>query len=100
MSVYRQDQRDQREDLIPMAIATMVAAAGIVALVWLDFGPGSDSHRDDGITTASAVSRAGAFVTPSEPPTHLQKPQTVGLAASAPRRGSGPTSIALPASGE
>jgi hypothetical protein len=74
MSVYRQDQR---EDLIPMAIAAMVAAAGIVALVWLDFGPGSDPHGDDGITTASAVSRAGAFVTPSEPPSRLQKPETV-----------------------
>jgi hypothetical protein len=74
MSAYRQDSR---EDLIPMAIAVMVAVAGIVALVWLDFGPGSDSHGDDGMTTASAVSRAGAFVTPSEPPTHLQKPQTI-----------------------
>jgi hypothetical protein len=76
MSAYRQDPR---QDLIPMAIAVMVAAAGIVALVWLDFGPGSDSHGDDGITTASAVSRAGAFVTPSEPPSHLQSPQTVGV---------------------
>lgn len=60
-----------------MAIAAMVAAAGIVALVWLDFDPGSDSRRDDGMTTASAVSRAGATATPSEPPTHLQRPQTV-----------------------
>jgi hypothetical protein len=76
MSAYRQDPR---EDLIPMAIAAMVAAAGIVALVWLDFGPGSDSQGDDGMTTATAVSRAGAFVTPSEPPTRLQKPQTVGV---------------------
>jgi hypothetical protein len=74
MSAYRQDPR---EDLVPMAIAAMVAAAGIVALVWLDFSPGSDSHGGDGMTTASAVSRAGAFVTPSEPPTHLQRPQTV-----------------------
>jgi|HubBroStandDraft_3_1064219.scaffolds.fasta_scaffold3158934_1 hypothetical protein len=73
MSAYRQDSR---EDLIPMAIAALVAAAGIVALVWLDFGPGSESHGDDGLTTATAVSRAGAFVTPSEPPTRLQKPQT------------------------
>jgi hypothetical protein len=76
MSAYRQDPR---EDVIPMAIAAMVAAAGIVALVWLDFGPGSDSHGDDGMTTASAVSRAGAIATPSEPPTRLQKPQTVGV---------------------
>jgi hypothetical protein len=74
MSAYRQDPR---EDLIPMAIAVMVAAAGIVALAWLDFGPGSDSHGDDGLTTATAVSRAGAIVTPSEPPTRLQKPQTI-----------------------
>jgi len=60
-----------------MAIAAMVAAVGIVALVWLDFDPASDSRRDDGMITASAVSRAGAISTPSEPPIHLQKPQTV-----------------------
>ena len=77
MSVYRQ-QEDQRADLIPMAIAAMVAAAGIVALVWLDFSPGSDVRSgDDGLITATAVSRAGAIATPSEPLTHLQKPQTV-----------------------
>jgi hypothetical protein len=93
------NEQDPREDLIPMAIAAMVAAVGIVALVWLDFGPGSDSHGDDGITTASAVSRAGAFVTPSEPPTHLQIPQTVG-SATAPRRNAGPAPLAPHASGE
>jgi hypothetical protein len=77
MSVYRQEE-DHRADLIPMAIAAMVAAAGIVALVWLDFDPGSDSRRgDDGITTATAVSRAGAIATPSEPPDDLQRPQTL-----------------------
>jgi hypothetical protein len=78
MNVYRQEEQEQRADLIPMAIAAVVAAVGIVALVWLDFDPGSDlPSADDGMTTASAVSRAGAIATPSEPPIHLQKPQTV-----------------------
>jgi hypothetical protein len=75
MNVYRQEEA--RADLIPMAIAAVVAAAGIVALVWIDFDPQSDSRRDDGMTTASAVSRAGAIATPSEPAIHLQRPQTV-----------------------
>jgi hypothetical protein len=75
MSVYREEPR---AELIPMAIAAMVAAAGIVALVWLDFSPGSDSRSgEDGMTTATAVSRAGAIATPSEPPTRLEMPQTV-----------------------
>jgi hypothetical protein len=61
-----------------MAIAAMIAVAGTVAMLWMDFGPGSDSRGgSDGLTTASVVSRAGAIATPSEPPPHLEIPQTV-----------------------
>jgi hypothetical protein len=66
---------DERRELVPVIIATIVAAIGAFCL-WSDLK--NDSlDRGDGIITSAVVSRAGAIMTPSEPPTHLLVPQTV-----------------------
>jgi uncharacterized membrane protein HdeD (DUF308 family) len=65
---------DGRE-LIPVIIAALVAAIGAFCL-WSDLRDDSLAHGDDMITSA-VVSRAGAIVTPSQPPAHLVVPQTV-----------------------
>jgi hypothetical protein len=65
----------ERRELVPMIIATIVAAIGAFCL-WSDLG--NDSlGRGDGMITSAVASRAGATVTPSEPPAHLVVPQTV-----------------------
>jgi hypothetical protein len=67
--------KDQRRELVPVIIATIVAAIGAFCL-WSDLK--NDSlDRGDGIITSAVVSRAGAIMTPSEPPSHLLVPQTV-----------------------
>ena len=66
---------DERRELVPVIIAAIVAAIGGFCL-WADLR--NDSlGRGDGIITSAVVSRAGAIMTPSEPPTHLVAPQTV-----------------------
>lgn len=66
---------DQRQELVPVTIAALVAAIGIVWL-WSDLR--NDSlGRGDPVITSAVVSRAGAILTPSEPPAHLVVPQTV-----------------------
>ena len=66
---------DERRELVPGIIATIVAAIGAFFL-WSDLR--SDSQdRGDGMTTSAIVSRAGATMTPSEPPAHLVAPRTV-----------------------
>ena len=66
---------DHRRELVPVTIATIVAAIGAFCL-WADLR--NDSlGRDDGMITSAIVSRAGATVTPSEPPAHLVVPQTM-----------------------
>lgn len=67
--------RDERRELVPVIIAGMVAAIGALCL-WSDL-TSDPSGRGDGMTTSAVVSRAGAIMTPSEPPTHLIVPQTV-----------------------
>jgi uncharacterized membrane protein HdeD (DUF308 family) len=58
-----------------MIIACMVAAIGVFFL-WSDLR--NDTRGgDDGMITSAIVSRAGAVMTPSEPPAHLVVPQTV-----------------------
>jgi hypothetical protein len=65
----------ERRELVPMIIATIVAAIGAFCL-WSDLR--NDSlGRGDGMITSAVVSRAGATVAPSEPPAHLVVPQTV-----------------------
>jgi hypothetical protein len=67
--------KDERRELVPVIIATIVAVMGAFCL-WSDLR--NDSlGRGDGMITSAVVSRAGAIVTPSEPPAHLVVPQTV-----------------------
>jgi hypothetical protein len=67
--------RDERRELVPVIIATIVAAIGAFCL-WSDLK--NDSlDRGGGLITSAVVSRAGAIMTPSEPPAHLLAPQTV-----------------------
>ena len=67
--------KDERRELVPVIIATIVAAIGAFCL-WSDLRNDS-MGRGDGMITSAVVSRAGAIVTPSEPPAQLVVPQTV-----------------------
>jgi hypothetical protein len=67
--------KDERRELVPVIIATIVAAIGVLCL-WSDLRNDPLSHGD-GIITSAVISRAGATVAPSEPPAHLVVPQTV-----------------------
>ena len=65
---------DERRELIPVIIASIVAAIGAFCL-WSDLR--NDSlGRGDGMITSAVVLRAGVMVTPSEPPAHLVVPLT------------------------
>ena len=67
--------KDERRELVPVIIASIVAAIGAFCL-WSDLK--SDAlDRGDGMITSAVVLRAGAIVTPSEPPAVLVVPQTV-----------------------
>jgi hypothetical protein len=66
---------DERRELVPVTIAIVVAAIGGFFL-WSDL-KGDSSGRGDGMITSAVVSRAGAIITPSEPPSHLVVPRTV-----------------------
>ena len=77
MSVYR---RGKRGEATPVIVAAVVAAVAIAAILFKDFGPGSSSlGRGDGMITASALARAGAFALPTEPPVQLAIPKTVSV---------------------
>jgi hypothetical protein len=65
---------DERREWIPVAIATMVLAVGTI-FMWSDIHTDSRSLADDAITTA-AVTRAGATLIASPPPTGLVVPET------------------------
>ena len=67
--------KDERRELVPVIIATIVAAIGAFCL-WSDLRNNS-LGRGDGMITSAAVSRAGAIVAPSEPPAHLVVQRTV-----------------------
>ena len=66
--------KDEPRELVPVIIAIIVAAIGAFCL-WSDLRNDSLA-RGDGMITSAVVSRAGAIVTPSEPPTDLVVPQT------------------------
>ena len=68
--------RDERRELVPMIIATIVAAIGAFC-VWSDVRNDSLLGRGDSMITSAVVSQAGAIVTPSEPSAHLMEPQPV-----------------------
>jgi len=67
---------DERRELVPMIIATIVAAIGAFC-VWPDVRNHSLLGRGDSMITSAVVSQAGAIVTPSEPSAHLMEPQPV-----------------------
>jgi hypothetical protein len=67
---------DERRELVPMIIATIVAAIGAFC-VWSDVRNDSLLDRGDSMITSAVVSQAGAIVTPSEPSAHLMEPQPV-----------------------
>ncbi len=67
--------KDERRELVPVIIATIVAAIGAFFL-WSDLRSDALEHGD-GMITSAVLSRAGATAIPSEPPDHLVVPQTV-----------------------
>ena len=67
--------KDERQELIPVTIATIVATIGAFFL-WSDLRNDSPV-RGDGMITSAVVSRAGATVAPSQPPDHQVVQQTV-----------------------
>jgi hypothetical protein len=67
--------KDERRELVPVVIATIVAALGAFCL-WSDLRNDSLGHGDGTITSAT-VARAGVVVTPTERPVHLVVPRTV-----------------------
>ena len=69
--------KDQHKELMPMAIAALVAAASVTALLLLDFGPNSARGNADGMITSAVLTRAGAVATPSEKPTGIAAPATI-----------------------
>ena len=78
MSVRR---NGKREGATPVIVAGVVAAVGIATILFKDFGPDSNSlGSGDGMITASALARAGAFALPTEPPVQLALPKTVSVA--------------------
>src|SRR3984957_5094282 len=71
----RMPAKDERRELVPVIIASIVAAIGAFCL-WSDLR--NDSlGRGDGMITSATVSRAGVILTPTEPPAHLVVPLTV-----------------------
>ena len=58
--------KDERRELIPVTIATIVATIGAFFL-WSDLRNDSPV-RGDGMITSTAVSRAGAIVAPRNRP--------------------------------
>jgi hypothetical protein len=69
--------KDQHRELMPMAIAALVAVASVTALLLLDFGPYSLQGNADGMITSAVLTRAGAIATPSEKPTNIAAPATI-----------------------
>ena len=68
---------DQRPELIPMAVAALVAVASVVALVLLDFAPTAQGSGD-GMITSAVLARAGAIASPSEKPV-IAAPETIAV---------------------
>jgi hypothetical protein len=67
--------KDERRELVPVIIATIVAAIGVLGL-WSDLR-NDPLGQGDGMITSAVVLRVGATVAKSEPPAHLVVPQTV-----------------------
>ena len=68
--------RDQHPELVPMAIAALIAVLCTVALVLINVGSDRDGGAD-GIITSAVLARAGAKATPSLKPLDIAAPDTV-----------------------
>ena len=77
--------KDQHRELMPMAIAALVAVASVTALLLLDFGPNSLPGNADGMITSAVLTRAGAIATPSEKPADIAAPETIAVSERAGR---------------
>lgn len=69
--------KDQHSELIPMAIAALVAVASVIALLVLDFASTGTQDNADTMITSAVLSRAGAIATPSEKPADIAAPATI-----------------------
>jgi hypothetical protein len=69
--------RDQHPELVPMAIAALIAVVCMAALVLLDVGSDSAQGSADGMITSAVLARAGAIATPTLKPTDIAAPDTV-----------------------
>ncbi len=78
--------KDQHRELMPMAIAALVAVASVTALLLLDFGSSNSQGNADGMITSAVLTRAGAIATPSEKPTDIATPETITVSERARRR--------------
>jgi hypothetical protein len=68
--------KDERRELVPVIIATIVLAIGVF-FMWADLRDDTLSHGD-GMVTSAVVSRAGATLIKSgPPPSPLIVPQTM-----------------------
>jgi hypothetical protein len=70
-------RKDHHAELIPMAIAALVAVASVAALVLLDLAPDNSQGNADGMMTSSVLAHAGAIVTPSVSPPDISAPKTI-----------------------
>lgn len=77
--------KDQHRELMPMAIAALVAVASVTALLLLDFGASNSQGNADGMITSAVLTRAGAIATPSEKPTGIAAPATIAVSEHPPR---------------
>jgi hypothetical protein len=69
--------KDQHAELVPMAIAALIAVVCTAALVLLDVGFDNAQGNADGMITSAVLARAGAVATPSLKPTDIAAPDTV-----------------------
>jgi hypothetical protein len=78
-------RKNRRGDLIPVLVAAIVAVVGQTVILFNDLGPGNNSQGSGSarMTTAAAVSRAGAIEISSEPP--AGRPISTRLTSTLPR---------------
>lgn len=81
----RADGKDQHRELMPMAIAALVAVVSVTALLLLDFAASNSQGNADGMITSAVLTRAGATATPSEKPTDIAAPKTIAVSEQAGR---------------
>jgi hypothetical protein len=73
--------KDRQPELVPMALAALVAVMSVAVLLLLDFGPSNSQGNADGMITSAVLARAGAIATPSERPI-IAAPATIAASQS------------------